>query len=174
MVHTQNHMSLRTTLCLAAVVGACAFVAAATSGAAPSQTRFSLIGTWRTAVITPADAEATLRRSGLAKWIPRFRSETPITEPMTLVLVVTPKQWDLYGKPRGKPRFEIDYDARLTVRGNTLDKIHSSGYTTLRWSVQGRLLRLRWLSTTEPPFNGIPDKVFQYALYMTRAFTRAS
>jgi hypothetical protein len=93
---------------------------------------------------------------------------------MAMVLVVTPSEWDLYGKPRGKPRVEIDYDARLMITGNTVEKIHSSGFTTLRWSVEGRVLKLRWLKTTEPAFNGIPDKVFQYALYMTRDFTRVS
>ena len=91
---------------------------------------------------------------------------------MSLVLVITPKEWDLYGRPKGKPRFEIDYDARYAVKGSTVDKIHSTGFTTLRWSVQGRKLTLRWLKTTEPRVAGIPDKVFQYALYRTRSFSR--
>jgi hypothetical protein len=67
---------------------------------------------------------------------------------------------------------EIDYDARYVARKSTLDKIHSTGFTTLRWSVKGRGLTLRWVKTTEPPYAGIPDKVFQYALYMTRSFSR--
>ena len=91
---------------------------------------------------------------------------------MSLVLVITPKEWDLYGKPKGKPRVEIDYDARYGVKGGTVDKIHSTGVTTLRWSVQGRKLTLRWRKTTEPPSAGIPDKVYQHALYMTRSFSR--
>ncbi len=91
-----------------------------------------------------------------------------------MVLVVSPDEWDLYGKPRGKPRVEIDYDAEYVVKGNTVDKIHSTGFTTLRWGVQGRKLTLRWLKTTEPPTMDIPDKVFQYALYMTQSFTRTS
>ncbi len=147
----------------------------AASAAASSQGQAGpLLGTWRTGVITPANAEATLRRNGLAEWIPRFRSQTPFTEPMALVLVISPRQWDLYGKPKGKPRFEIDYDAAYVVKGNTVDKIHSTGFTTLRWSVKNGRLTLRWLKTTEPPVMGIPDKVFQYALYMTQKFTRAS
>ena len=48
-----------------------------------------------------------------------------------------------------------------------VDKIHWTGKTTLRCSVKGRKLTLRWLKTNEPPYRGIPDKVFQYALYMT-------
>lgn len=133
-----------------------------------------LVGTWRTALITPAESEATLRRYGLGKWIPRFRTETPFTEPMALILVITPIEWDLYGKPKGKPRVEIDYDAEYNVKGNTVEKIHSTGFTTLRWSVRGPKLTLRWLKTTEPPYMGMPDKVFQYALYMTKSFARAS
>ena len=123
-------------------------------------------------MISQADAEMTLRRHGLSKWIVPFRRETPFTEPMSLVLVVTPKEWDLYGKPKGKPRVEIDYNAKYVVKGTTLDKIHSTGFTRLGWSVKGRKLTLRWLKTTEPSFAGIPDKVFQYSLYMTRTFTR--
>jgi len=147
---------------------------AAASAATSSEAQSPLVGTWRTGVITPANAEATLRRYGLAKWIPRFRSQTPLTEPMAMVLVISPTEWDLYGKPKGKGRVEIDYDARYVVKGNTVDKIHSSGFTTLRWSVKGRKLTLRWLKTTEPSYMGMPDKVFQYALYMTQNFSRAS
>ena len=91
-----------------------------------------------------------------------------------MVLVISPKEWDLYGKPPGKPLVEIDYDAKYVVKRNTVDKIHATGTTTLGWSVTGRKLTLRWLRTNEPPVVGIPDKVFQYALYMTRNFSRAS
>lgn len=91
-----------------------------------------------------------------------------------MVLVISPKEWDLYGKPRGKLRVEIDYDARYVVKKNTVDTIHVTGFTTLRWSVKGRTLTLHWLKTTEPPHMGVPDKVFQYALYMTKNFSRAS
>jgi hypothetical protein len=137
-----------------------------------SATKAPLVGTWRTDTISQADAEVTLRRHGLSKWIAVFRRQTPFTEPISLILVITPKEWDLYGKPKGKPRVEIDYDARYVVQQSTVDKIHSSGFTTLRWSVTGRKLTLRWIKTTEPPYMGIPDKVFQYALYMTRDFSR--
>jgi len=147
---------------------------AAASAATSSEAKSPLVGTWRTGVITPVNAEATLRRYGLEKWIPRFRSQTPWTEPMALVLVISPTEWDLYGKPKSKPRVEIDFDAKYVVKRNTVDKIHATGFTTLRWSVRGSKLTLRWLKTTEPPFMGIPDKVFQYALYMTQSFSRAS
>ena len=123
------------------------------------ETKSPLVGTWRTDIISPADAEATLRRYGLSKWVAPFRRQTPIAEPMSLILVITSKQWDLYGKPRGKPRVEIDYDAAYAVKPGTVDKIHSSGFTTLAWSVKGRTLTFAG-STTEPPSMGIPTRSF--------------
>ena len=69
-------------------------------------------------------------------------------------------------------RVEIDHNVKYVVEGSTLDMIYSTGVTTLRWSVKGRQLTLSWVKTTEPPYAGIPDKVFQYALYMTRDFSR--
>lgn len=146
----------------------------ATSAVASSDATSPLVGTWRTSVISQSDAEATLRRYGLSKWIARFRRETPFTEPMTLILIIRRGEWNLYGKPRGKSRVEIDYDARYVVKGATVNKIHATGFNTLGWSVKGRVLRLRWRKTTEPPYRGIPDVVFQRALYMTRNFVRQS
>ena len=147
--------SFMSALGLAVTAGVIASVlSAGASTAAPSESKSPLVGTWRTTVISQADAEATLRRHGLSNWIARFRRQTPITEPMSLVLVVTPKEWDLYGKPTGKPRIEIDYDARYVVKGKTVGKIHSTGTTTLRWSVNRRKLTLRWVKTTEPPVMG--------------------
>ena len=157
---------------LTVVAGIASVLSAGASAGALSEATTPLVGTWRTETISQADAEATLRRYGLSKWVAPFRRETPLTEPMSLVLVITPGEWDLYGKPKGKSRVEIDYDAKYVVKRGAVDKIHSTGCTTLGWSVKGRTLTLRWLKTTEPPYMGIPDKVFQYALYMTRTFSR--
>jgi hypothetical protein len=150
--------------------------ASATHGLAPasSTATVSLAGTWRSSMITGADANATLRRHRLGKWITRFGEQGLFAEPIALILVLRPGDWDLYGKPNGKPRFAIDYDAEWHVNGRTVDKIHATGVTTFRWSVSGGVLRLRWLRTTEPPAAGIPDEVYQRALYMTRGFTRQS
>ncbi len=57
----------------------------------------------------------------------------------------------------------------VTFTGAINDNATFTGYR----SVKGRKLTLRWVSTTEQPYMGIPDKVFQYALYMTRTFSRA-
>lgn len=131
-------------------------------------------GTWQTGPISPRDVDATLRRDGLAKWIDRFRPVTPITASTTLILDLHDGEWDLYGKPRNGPRKEIDYDAEYVVKGERVEKIHATGTTTYRWSVNGDALTLEWLSSTEPPYKGIPDQVFGRALYMTQPFTRQS
>ena len=148
----------------------------AMSAAAPSRTNEteagSPAGTWHTSEISRTDAEATLRRYGLGKWIKRFRHQTPFTEPIALLLVIRRGDWDLYGKPKGKPKFAIDYDAEWwQPGGRTVRKIHGTGVTTFRWSVSSKALTLRWLKTTEPDVMGIPDEVFQRALYMTRKFS---
>lgn len=77
-----------------------------------------------------------------------------------------------YGTSRGAPREEIDYNAEYVVRGDKVNKIHANGVTTLQWSVVGDTLTLTWLKTTEAPYKGIPDEVFQRALYMTQSFKR--
>jgi hypothetical protein len=43
---------------------------------------------------------------------------------------------------------------------------------TYRWSVDGTYLPLTWQKTTYPPRLGIPEEVFQRALYMTAKFDR--
>jgi hypothetical protein len=131
-----------------------------------------LEGTWQTGPISPRDVDATLHRDGLAKWIERFRSVTPIAARTTLILDLHNGEWDLYGKPKSGPREEIDYDAEYVVKGDRVEKIHATGVTTYRWSVDGDALALEWLSSTEPPYKGIPDEVFSRALYMTQPFMR--
>jgi hypothetical protein len=132
----------------------------------------ALEGTWQAGPISPRDAEATLRRYGLEKWIKPFRRLMVIDDDTTLILDIKDEEWDLYGEPRGQPREEIDYDAGYFVRGSEVDKVHVTGATTFRWSVNGDTLKFQWLRSTEPPSEGIPDEVFQRALYMTREFER--
>ena len=51
--------------------------------------------------------------------------------------------------------------------------VRYDGYSnTYRWSVDGDYLTLRWQKTTFPPHIGIPEEVFQRALYMTARFKR--
>lgn len=137
----------------------------------PTNTASTLEGTWRTEPISLSDAEATLRKHSLEKWIKKFKTDPPFQGDTVLILDVK-GEWDLYGETNGGPREEIDYDADYLVKGDTVTVTHSTGSTTHRWSVDGDRLTLTWLSTTQPPYNGVPDEVYQRALYMTAEFTR--
>jgi hypothetical protein len=114
--------------------------------------------------------EAALRRHGLEEWTERFRPAAPFADDSVLILDLHEGEWDLYRQPIGGVREEIDYDAEFAVEGNEVTKVHATGETTYRWSVQGDTLTLEWLRSTEPPFAGVPDQVFSTALYMTTDF----
>lgn len=139
--------------------------ASASRGASP------LEGTWRTDPITLSDAEATIRKHGLGKYIKKFKSDPPFKGETVLILDLK-DEWDLYGQSEGGPREEIDYDADYTVRGNEVEMVHSDGPTVFEWAIEGDTLTLEWKSTTLPGYNGVPDEVYQRALYMTESFTR--
>lgn len=137
----------------------------------PVNDALTLEGTWLTDPISTRDAEKTLRQNGLTKWIGRFRPLTPIADGTVLVLDIG-DQWDLYREVKGGPREEVDYDAKYSVEGNKAVVMHSAGSNTFRWSVDGNVLTLVWLKTTIPPSEGVPEEVFQRALYMTSVFER--
>ena len=141
------------------------------SASPTKKTESALEGTWRTQPISLSDAEATLHKHGLGKWIKKFRADPPIQGETVLILDVK-DEWDLYGESEGGPREEIDYDADYVVKGDTVKVTHSTGSTTHKWSVDGERLTLEWHSTTQPAYNGVPDEVYQRALYMTAEFTR--
>ena len=57
--------------------------------------------------------------------------------------------------------------------GDTVVVSHGADSNTYRWSVEGGVLELTWLETTYPPYKGIPEEVFQRALYETADFRPA-
>jgi hypothetical protein len=133
-----------------------------------------LAGTWRTSPITIDEMTRTLREQGLGQWVARFERNAPVSDrPTVLVLEIRDGDWDLYGQQRGGPREEIDYDAQAEVDGDTVVVSHEGDSNTYRWVVEGESLKLTWLDTTYGPNKGIPEQVFQRALYMTADFRRA-
>ena len=130
-----------------------------------------LEGTWRTTSVAPRDAEATLRRQGFAKYIDDFRANAPFSTDTVLILSIEKGQWNLYGESDGQ-REPIDYDAEYKIDGDTVTFEHSDGTNTHRWTVDGDTLSLEFVTGTMPEYEGIPDEVFQRALYMTKPFTR--
>lgn len=169
-------MKIRTVSIAAVTLAAVVLAGCGPDDEAPSDktsapTATALEGTWRTESITLSDAEATLRQHGLEKWIPKFRADPPFERDTVLILEVK-DEWNLYGESGGGPRAEIDYDADYKIKGDTVEIIHGTGSTTHRWSVDGDRLTFEWLSTTQPPYNGVPDEVYQRALYMTAEFVK--
>jgi hypothetical protein len=141
----------------------------ATASVAPTS---ALEGTWATDVIAPSDVEASLEREGLGEWIDAFRSQSPLLGDTKLVLVIEGGQWNLYGERADGQREPIDFDAEYAIDGDTVAVFHGEGSRRLGWSVEGDTLTIKSRSTTLSPSAGIPDEVFQVALYTTSSFDR--
>ena len=133
-----------------------------------------LEGSWRAGPISPEDSEATLRRHGLARYVEDYRKTAPFSGDTVLTLTIEDGAWDLYGESGGGQPEPIDYDAEYQIDGETVVFHHSDGSNTFRWSVDGDTLTLEFMDSTLPEYKGIPEEVFQRALYMTAAFTRRS
>jgi hypothetical protein len=136
------------------------------------ETKSPLMGTWRTKAMSPSDLQSTLQEHDLDKWSKHFAKLSPITDSGTVLILDVGEDWDLYGKTKGQPRYEIDYNAAYSVNGNKVVVRHSEGTNTHRWSIKGDTLTLEWVKTTLPGVNGIPEEVFQRALYMTQEFEK--
>lgn len=142
-----------------------------TSAASEAPAESPLEGTWRTGSVSPPDAVATLRRQGFGKYVEDFRANAPFGADTVLVLSIEGGQWNLYGEVDGKQE-PIDYDAEYEIDGDTVTFHHSDGSNTHRWTVEGDTLTLEFVKSTMPTYEGIPDEVFQRALYMTETFTK--
>ena len=132
----------------------------------------SLEGAWQAGPISPEESEATLRRHGLDQWITDYRANTPLPENTLLSLTIEDGEWDLYGESNGGQPEPIDYDAEYEIEGNKVVFVHSDGANTYRWKINNETLRLEFVGSTLPAYEGIPEEVFQRALYMTAPFTK--
>jgi hypothetical protein len=133
----------------------------------------ALEGTWRTDPVSEADIEATLRDAGLQRWIQRLRELPDAAAPVdsnVFVLEIRDGRWDLYWEADGTAPERLDYDAAYEVDGDTVTVSHEGDFNRYRWSVVGDTLSLTWLDTTYGGYEGIPEKVFQTAFYMTATF----
>ncbi len=149
--------------------------AAPTASATPTSSgtaASALAGTWRTGSVSIEDMVATIRRHGLDEHVEDFRANAPFSEDTVLVLSIENGDWNLYGESDDGQREPIDYDAEYRIDGDTVIFVHADGSNTYRWEVDGDTLRLEFLKSTLPGHEGIPDEVFQRALYMTADFTR--
>ncbi len=142
------------------------------SSASEATTTSPLEGAWQAGPISLEQSEDTIRRDGLGRWVDDYRANAPFSGDTVLTLTIEDGAWDLYGESDGGPPEPIDYDAEYEIDGDTVVFHHSDGSNTYRWEVADETLRLHFLESTLPGYMGIPDEVFQRALYMTTAFTR--
>jgi hypothetical protein len=131
-----------------------------------------LEGTWQAGPVSLKETEVTVRRYGLGRYVQDYRENAPFFGDTVLTLTIENGAWDLYGKARGGQPEPIDYDADYEIDGDTVVFHHSDGSNTYRWEVHHDTLRLHFVQSTLPGYRGIPDEVFQRALYMTQPFTR--
>jgi hypothetical protein len=143
---------------------------ASTSEAPPAAS--PLEGTWRAGPITLEDTEATIRTHGLNRYVKAYRENAPFFGDTVLSLTIENGEWDLYGLSDGGEPAPIDYDAEYEIDDDTVVFHHSDGSNTYRWQVDHDTLTLHFVESTLPGYRGIPDEVFQRALYMTSTFTR--
>ncbi|HSV37182.1 MAG TPA: hypothetical protein VLI04_00355 [Nocardioidaceae bacterium] len=139
---------------------------------ATSSSASPLEGTWQAGPVTLEETVATLRRHGLSRWAKDYRANPPFKEDTLLTLFIKSGAWDLYGESGGGEPAPIDFNAEYEIDGNSVTFHHSDGSNTYRWEVRNDELRLEFVESTLPGYMGIPDEVFQRALYMTTEFTR--
>lgn len=137
-----------------------------------AQAESPLEGTWRAGPISLEETEATIRRHGLGRYVKDYRDNAPFFGDTVLTLTIENGAWDLYGITDGGQPAPIDYDADYEVDGDAVVFHHSDGSNTYRWQVDHDTLTLHFAESTMPGYRGIPDEVFQRALYMTSTFTR--
>ena len=131
-----------------------------------------LEGIWRAGPISLKETEATVRRFGLGRWVQNYRDNAPFLRDTALTLTIGNGAWDLYGTSEGGQPEPIDYDAEYEIAGDSVVFHHADGSNTYRWEVDHDVLRLQFVDSTMPAYRGVPDEVFQRALYMTATFTR--
>ncbi len=161
---------------LLAACGSDGTLSSATPAASPTkvspQVESSLEGTWQAGPVRVDETVATLHRHGLGRWVEDYRAHAPFTGDTVLTLTIEEGAWNLYGASTGQEPQPIDYDAEYEIDGDTVVFHHSDGSNTYRWEVQLDTLRLRFVRSTLPGYRGIPDEVFQRALYTTETFSR--
>ncbi len=132
-----------------------------------------LEGAWQAGPLSLKDTEATIRRYGLGRYVKAYRENSPFFgDDTVLTLTIENGEWNLYGIPGGGEPVPIDYHADYEIDGDSVVFHHSDGSNFYRWQVDEDTLTLHFVRSTLPGYRGIPDEVFQRALYMTAAFTR--
>ncbi len=145
----------------------------AAPAASPTAMTAALETVWHTKVVTQDDIRAALQAAGLQEWIQPFLSQVA-PEKQVFTLRVLGGRWVEYGSENGGPAKEID-SGPYTITGDHVTVSHDDGGSdTYRWAVAGDTLTVTFLSDTFPPGDGIPERVYQTASYMSSPFRRGA
>ncbi len=127
-------------------------------------------GTWTSPTLAPADFRRVLAAHGLGAHADTFLSE--LGEEVDLTLEVGGGFWTLSSSIDGGATAVADR-GNVEVDGKQVTVLPSSGgENTFRWKVAGDELTLDLISTTEPPYAGIPAETYQRGLYTATPFGR--
>lgn len=145
--------------------------------AAASQAADAVEGRWETAPISRSAVETTLGAVGLSQWIEQWIGLSDFQdfrEDAVVTLSLEQGRWTAEVAVGDDPPQVADAGS-FSVEGDTvLYTPNSGGVNTYRWMIDGDQLELEFISTTEPDFAGIPNEVFQRALYTVSPFQRAA
>ena len=137
----------------------------------PTPNGSPLEGTWRTGNVTVADMTAALSRAGLQKWIQPFRAQAGLAHSNVFLLTLANGVWHEGWSQDGGPFIDND-DGTYQIAGDTVTNHPQGPSPTYRWSIQGGTLRLTLLRDTGTGPGGVPDEVYQRALYTAAPFQR--
>lgn len=129
-------------------------------------------GTWTTPTLAPSDFRRTLTRHGLGAHADTFLAG--LGEAVDLTLEVGGGFWALSASINGEPMSMADRGTFEMQGRRVLVRPSSGGENLFRWRVADGELALALVSTTEPPYEGLPAETYQRGLYSTSPFRSVS
>lgn len=130
-------------------------------------------GRWTSEPLTRDRVRATLTRAGLGPWVDEVLAEVPASGDLTLALEADGGSLDLQLVRTGQPAVLTDReDYRVDGDQLVLFPLGTTGSSRYTWDLDGDRLTLSFVSTGEPPSDGVPAEAYQRVLYTAVPFTR--
>ncbi len=127
-------------------------------------------GTWSTATLQRAAFRKALPKQGLGAHSEAFVSELGTT--VELTLEIGAGFWTLYAGMDDAARTVTDRGTYELKGKRVLVRPNSGGENLFGWHIDGEELALELVSTTEPPYDGVPAETYQRGFYTTSEFIR--
>lgn len=144
----------------------------ASSSATPEVETTPIDGTWTTPTLVPADFRRVLAAHGLGTHAETFLSD--FGDAVDLTLEVGGGFWTLSSSIEGGAMATADTGTFEMQGKRVLVRPRSGGENLFTWRVTDGELTLGLVSTTEPPYEGMPAETSQRGLYTASPFRSAS